>query len=116
MTGSEDEWENLTNKEMHTKFTTLVMDNMQDIDKRLGEALDKIAGLEQAFDTKLDTKFTALLARLPPPAPVQPLRPGYVGRAQRVPLEPGQNSGVVADAADDCDYYEREDEKEGPGG
>ena len=39
-----------------------------------------------------------------------------MGRAQRVPLEPDQNSGVAADAADDYDYYEGEDENEGAGG
>ena len=56
MSGSDDEWENLTNKELHTKFAKMVMDNTQDIDKRLGEALEKITGLEQSFDTKLDAK------------------------------------------------------------
>ena len=53
MSGSDEEWENLTNKEMHTKFSKLVMANTQDVDKRLGEALDKITGLEQAFDMKI---------------------------------------------------------------
>ena len=95
-------------------FATLVLANTEDVDKRLGEALDKLAAFEQSFDVKLDTKFNELLARLPPPHPVPPLRPGYVGRAQRVPLEPDQNSRVAADAADDC--YEGEDENEGPGG
>ena len=92
------------------------MVNTEDVDKQLGEALDKLAGFEKSFDTKLDTKFNELLARLPPPPPIPPPRPGYVGRAQRVPLEAGQISGVVADAADEYDYYEGEDENEGPGG
>ena len=85
MTGSDADWEKMTNKEMHDKFATLVMANTEDIDKRLGEALDKLAAFEQSFDTK----FIELLARLPPPPPVPPPRPKYVGRAQRVPLEPG---------------------------
>ena len=114
MTGSDADWEEMTNKEMHDKFATLVMANTEDVDKRLGEALDKLADFEKSFDAKLDTKFTELLARLPPPPTVPPPRSGYVGRAQRVPLDPGQNSGVAADAADD--YYEGEDENEGPGG
>ena len=82
MSESDGEWEKMTNKELHTKFAKLVMDNTQDMDKRLGEALDKITGLEQAFDTKLDSKFNELLARLPP---VGPHRQGFVGHAQRVP-------------------------------
>ena len=114
MTGSDADWEEMTNKELHDKFATLVMANTEDVDKRLGEAPHKLADFEKSFDAKLDTKFNELLARLPPPPPVPPLRPGYVGRAQRVPLDPGQNSGVAADAADD--YYEGEDENEGPGG
>ena len=89
MTCSDADWEKMTNKEMHDKFTTLVMANMEDVDKRLGVALDKLAAFEQSFDAKLNTKFNELLARLPPPPPVPHPRPGYVGRAQRVPLEPG---------------------------
>ena len=113
MSGSGDEWESLTNKELHTKFAKLVIDNTQDIDKRLGEALEKITGLEQSFDTKLDAKFNELLARLPPPPAAAPRRPGYVGYAQRVPREQGQNSGVAAAVDEPFDYYEGEDEYEG---
>ena len=79
MTGSDADWEEMTNKEMHDKFVTLVMANTEDVDKRLGEAIDKLAALEQSFDAKLDTKFNVLLACLPPPPPVPPPRPGYVG-------------------------------------
>ena len=70
--------EKMMNKEMHDKFATLVMENTHDINKRLGEALDKLVVLEQIFYTKLNTKFNELLARLPP-LPVPPPRPGYVG-------------------------------------
>ena len=62
--------------------------------------------MEKTFETKLDNKFAELLARFPPPpadAAVPPLQqqqqqqrrlPNQVGRAQRVPLEPGQTSGA----------------------
>ena len=58
---------------------------------------------------KLDSKFNELLARLPQP-PVGPRRQGYVGHAQCVPLERGQNSGVAAENFED---YEGDDEYEG---
>ena len=63
--------------------------------------MEKITGLEKTFETKLDNRFNELLARLPAPAaPLQqrqlrPL-PNQYGRAQRVPIEPGQNSGAAA--------------------
>ena len=88
MIASDVDWEKMTNKEMPDKFATLMMANTEDVDKRLGEALDKLAAFEQSFDAKLDTKLNELLACLPPP-PVPPPRPGYVGHAQRVALEPG---------------------------
>ena len=68
--------------------------------------------MEQAFDTKLDAKFNELLTRLPL-SPVGPRRQGYVGHAQRVPLERGQNSGVAAALDGNFDEYEGEDEYEG---
>ena len=95
MSGSDEEWEKMTNKELPTKFAKLVLDNTQDMDKRLGGALDKITGLEQAFDTKLDSKFNELLARLPQPH-VDPRRQGYVGHTQLVPLDRGQNWSCCA--------------------
>ena len=54
MTGSDADWEEMTNKEMHDKFATLVMANTEDVDKRLGEALDKLADFEKSFDDKLE--------------------------------------------------------------
>ena len=76
---------------------------VQDVLNRFEEAMNKIDGMEKKFEIKLDNKFNQLLARLPPPAPLQqqqlrPL-PNQYGRAQRVPLEPGQNSGAAVDAS-----------------
>ena len=72
--------------------------------------MDKTYGIEKTFETKLDNKFNELLARLPQPllsASVAPLQqqqqdrlPNQVGRAQRVPLEPGQTSGAAVPTVD----------------
>ena len=104
MAGSQPDaidWENMTNKELHDKFQQMMSGQVEDVLNRFEEAMAKITGLEKTFETKLDNKFNELLARLPPPAaPVAPLQqqhrlPNQVGRAQRVPIEPGQTSGVV---------------------
>ncbi|KAK1611076.1 hypothetical protein QYE76_034749 [Lolium multiflorum] len=64
----------MTNAEMHAHFLHLLSGHATDVDGRLGDvdakltdALDKIDGLEAAFNTKLDAKFQELLTRLPPP-------------------------------------------------
>ena len=70
--------------------------------------MEKIDGIEKAFETKLDNKFNELLARLPQPPPAAPVAhlqqqhrlPNQVGRALRVPLEPGQNSGAAVPTVD----------------
>ena len=48
---------------------------VQDVLKRFEEAMEKIDGMEKTFETKLDSKFNELLARLPPPPPAAPIAP-----------------------------------------
>ncbi|KAK1615004.1 hypothetical protein QYE76_020521 [Lolium multiflorum] len=76
----------MTNAEMHAHFLHLLGGHATDVDGRLGDvdakltdALDKIDGLEAAFNSKLDAKFQELLNRLPPP------RANVQRRARRVP-------------------------------
>ena len=126
----ETDWENLTNKELHDTFQQMMSVQVQDVINRFEEAMEKIDGMEKTFETKLDNKFAELLLRFPPPppaAPAAPLQqqqkqqhrlPNQVGRAQRVPLEPGQTSraavptvdaSVAPDATAEVeDYYEDE--------
>ena len=60
---------------------------VEDVLNRFEEAMQKIDGIDKAFEKKLDNKFNELLARVPPPAaPVAPLKqqhylPNQVGRA-----------------------------------
>ena len=101
----EIDWENMMNKELHDKFQQMTSGQVEDVLNRFEEAMEKIDGIEKAFETKLDNKFNELLARLPQPpaaAPVAPLQqqqqhrlPNHVGRAQHVPIEPGQTSGAA---------------------
>ena len=95
----EVEWEVMTNKELHDNFQQMMADQVQDFVTSLGEAMEKLDGLEKTFETKLDAKFNEVLAHLPPAAPAitqqqQQRRPNFAGRAQRVPLEEGQHSGA----------------------
>ncbi|KAK1687140.1 hypothetical protein QYE76_047988 [Lolium multiflorum] len=76
----------MTNAEMHAHSTHLLGGHTTDVDGRLGDvdakltdALDKIDGLEAAFNSKLDAKFQELLTRLPQP------RDNMQRRARRVP-------------------------------
>ena len=117
-------WENMTNKELHHKFPQMMSGQVEDVLNRFEEAMEKIDGIEKAFETKLDNKFNELLARLPRPPPATPNAPlqqqqrrlpNQVGRAQHVPIDPGQNSGAAVDAsttpaatAEVEDHYEDE--------
>ena len=98
----------MANKELHDKFQQMMSGQVQDVLNRFEEAMEKIGGMEKTFETKLDNKFNELLARLPPPPPAAPNAPlqqqqhrlpNQVGRALRVPIDPGQNFGVVVDAS-----------------
>src|SRR3954471_5909147 len=103
MPGSHDEvardapdWENMTNKELHDKFARMMSEQVQDIKNRFTEAID---GVEKMIDTKLDAKFTELIARLPTqpaaaPAPLPPPR-----RARRILFPGRQAAGIDAPAA-----------------
>src|SRR4051812_27147084 len=110
MPGSHDEvvqdaqdWENMTNKELHDKFARLFSEQVHDIENRFTEAID---GVEKMIDTKLDTKFNELIARLPPQpaaAPAQPAaasaQPPLQRRARRVLFPFGHAGGIGAPAA-----------------
>jgi hypothetical protein len=95
--------EKMTSAELHAHFTRLLVGHAQDVDTHLGDvdsklsdAMDKITGLEASYNTKLDTKFQEVLARLPPQS-----QPGvHVPRAHRVPLVPPSAGTVTAAAAD----------------
>ena len=107
----ETDWENLTNKQLHDKFQQMMSGQVQDVLNRFDEAMEKIDGMEKTFETKLDSKFNELLARLPPPppaAPIAPLQrqqqqrplPNQFRRGKRVPIEDSQTSGVVVPTLD----------------
>jgi hypothetical protein len=62
--------------------------------------MDKMAGLEASFNTKLDTRFQEVLACLPPlPQPGIP-----VPHARRVPLIP-PSAGTVVRGENGTDYF-----------
>ncbi|KAK1664846.1 hypothetical protein QYE76_053005 [Lolium multiflorum] len=60
----------MTSAELHAHCTQLLVGRAQDVDSRLGDvdskltdAMEKIEGLEEAFNIKLDAKFQEVLAR-----------------------------------------------------
>ena len=104
----------MSNKELHDKFHQMLGQQVEDVMASFGKAMEKMDDIEKTIDTKLDAKFDELLKRLPPPVSHH----GTVGRAQHVPIEPGQNSGAAATVvgasvappatAEVEDYYEDE--------
>jgi hypothetical protein len=92
--------EKMTNAELHAHFIQLLVGRAHDVDTRLGDvdsklpdAMEKIDGLEEAFNAKLDAKFQEVLARLSP-------QPGvHMPRARRVPLSPPPTGTVTPTAA-----------------
>jgi len=131
MPGSHDEvardapaWENMTNKELHDKFAQMMSEQVFDIETRFTEAID---GVEKMIDTKIDAKFTELIARLPTQPAAAPAQPPPPRRARRILFPGGHAAGIgappaaaVAAAAasnvghdDDYEgYYEEEVEQE----
>src|SRR3954469_12771356 len=92
------DWENMTKQELHDKFAQIMTEQVHDIESRFAEAID---GVEKLIDTKLDAKFTELLAPLPPQPAVAPARPPLRQRARRLCFADTQASGVGAPAAAD---------------
>ena len=73
----EIDWENMRNKELHDKFQQMMSGQVEDVLNRFEEAMEKIDGIEKAFETKLDNRFNELHTRLPQPpaaAAVAPLQ------------------------------------------
>ena len=109
----EIDWENMTNKELHDKFQQMMTEQVQDVLNNFEEAMDKINGFENMFETKLDNKFNEVLARLPQPPPAAPAAPllqqeqqrlpphreTALRRASRVPLVFGQTVGAAVDTS-----------------
>ena len=58
----------MTNAELHAHFNHLLVERAQDVDNQIAAAMERIDGLEEAFNTKLDAKFQEVLDRLPAPA------------------------------------------------
>src|SRR3954469_24660813 len=103
MPGSQDDvardapaWENMTNKELHDKFAQMMSEQVYDIETRFTEAID---GVEKMIDTKLDAKFTELIARLPTQPAAAPAPPPPPRRARRILFPGGQAAGIGAPAA-----------------
>ena len=69
---------------------------VEDVMASFVKAMEKMDDIEKSIETKLDVKFDELLKRLPQPV----LHRDTVGRAQRVPIEPGQNSGAGVPTVD----------------
>jgi hypothetical protein len=93
--------EKITNAELHAQFTQLLVGHAHDMDTRLGDvdsklsdAMEKIDGLEAAFNAKLDVKFQEVLSPLPP----QPQPGVHAPRARRVPLVLPPAGTVTAEA------------------
>jgi hypothetical protein len=57
---------------LQAPVTKLLADHMQDVDKRFGDMMEHLEGLETTFTAKLDAKFQEVLARLPPPTACVP--------------------------------------------
>ena len=113
----------MTNAKLHAHFNHLLVERAQDVDNQIATAMEKIDGLEEAFNTKLDTKFQEVLNRLPAPAPQpaaqpaaapRPHDPNTRGRARRVPLTNQHAASINTDIAfngysSEDEYFEEKD-------
>src|SRR3954463_3734624 len=90
------DWENMTKQELHDKFAQMMTQQVHDIESRFAEVID---GVEKLIDTKLDAKFTELIARLPPQPAVTPAQPPLRQRARRLCFADTQASAAVYVAA-----------------
>jgi hypothetical protein len=84
MTGSDKDTsyidpEKMTNTELHAHFSKLLVGRAQDVDTQLAAAMEKIAGLEDSFTSRIDAKFQEVLDRLPAPAPAPAAPPAPSG-------------------------------------
>src|SRR3954465_7028725 len=110
------DWENMTKQELHDKFAQIMTEHVHDIESRFAEAID---GVEKMIDTKLDAKFTELIARLPPQpaaAPAQPAvapaQPPLRQRARRLLFADTEASGVAPSDLGQADDYVADSEDE----
>jgi hypothetical protein len=92
--------EKMMSTELHAHFTQLLVGRAHNMNTRLGDvdskisyAMEKIDGLEESFNAKLDAKFQEVLAWLPQPGVHTP-------RARGVPLSaPPTGTVTTATAA-----------------
>jgi hypothetical protein len=79
MTGSEKkddpDPETMTSTELHSHFTQLVGNHVQDVEKQHADTMERIDGLKTSFAQQLDTRFQEMMARLLPPNRLLPSRP-----------------------------------------
>ena len=114
-----NELDNMTNKELYEHFEKMVSTHAEDVEKKVGGAMEKIADLEGTFNTKFDNintnltdltgKFDHLLEGLKPPRIPGPVLPSSEQpRARRVLREEPQGSTASAAAPVAVDGVEEE--------
>jgi hypothetical protein len=65
----------MTSTKLHSHFTQLVGNYVQDVKKRHADTMESIDALETSFTQQLDTRFQEMMARLPPPPAAAPQPP-----------------------------------------
>ncbi|KAK1680915.1 hypothetical protein QYE76_041763 [Lolium multiflorum] len=104
----------MKSEELHAHFTHLLGRHARDTEARIGDmdakltdALEKLDGLEEAFNSKLDAKFQELLTRLPPPRDNVRRCARLVPRAD-VPVGTAPAAAAAHDAPSDESYEDYE--------